>query len=114
MGSKTLGRRCREGEQRGAGAAVGGTRDTGRSVVGVGPPAKLLAQGRNLLPEARRALLSGLHAALQFGILPGQPAVAELQVLQAAQQVGCGGPGSGKGRSHHPQPSLLSQVEGRW
>lgn len=60
-------------------------------------PAELLAQGRDLLPEACGPLLGCLHTALQFGILPSQPAVAELQVLQAAQQVGGGGPGGREG-----------------
>lgn len=86
MGSQTRAGGA-EREQRGAGAVVKeGQVDTGPGGwMWAGPPAKLLAQGRDLLPEACRALLGSLHAALQFGVLPCQPAVAELQVLQAAQ-----------------------------
>lgn len=72
------------------------------------PPAKLFAQGHDLLPEACGPLLGGLQAALELGVLPGQPAVAELQVLQAAQQVSSGGPGVREGlitgHSSHPLP----------
>lgn len=74
------------------------------------PPAKLLAQGRDLLPKASGALLRSLHAALQLGVLSQQPAVTELQLLQAAQQVSGGRPGSRKGKVTTCSPSLLPQV----
>lgn len=75
------------------------------------PPAKLLAQGQNLLPETRRPLLGRLHAALQFGVLPNQPAVAELQVLQTAEQVGWGRPA---GREGPRSASLAQATFPRW
>lgn len=67
------------------------------SRAGAQPPAKLPAQGQDLLREPSRPLLRRLHAALQFSILPGQTPVTELQVLQAAQKVSCGRPGGDKG-----------------
>lgn len=72
-----------------------------------GPPAKLPAQGCDLLAQACGSLFSCLHTALELGVLPSQPAVAELQVLQAAQQVSCGGPEVREGlvTGHNPPPS---------